>query len=111
MDTLNQVLITQRPDYNLHSININSKSNGSIISIIASQKFDNNSISASINRSGWMNITIPGGIIDSSAIVNTQKLSPIEHIRCLQYNESAQISFLMSDDVDEFDITTPSKHA
>ena len=51
VDTLNQVLITQRPDYNLHSININSKSNGSIISIISSQKFDNKSISASINRS------------------------------------------------------------
>ena len=118
VDTLNQVLITQRPDYNLHSININSKSNGSIISIISSQKFDNKSISASINRSGWMNITIPGGIIDSTKIVNSEIKSPINKIKCLQFYDivkndigdstfipkSSQISFLLKSKVDDYEI-------
>ena len=119
IDTLNQVLITERPDFNLHSININSKFNGSKVSIVSSQKFDNNSISASINRSGWMNITIPGGIVDSTNIVESEIKSPINKIKCLQFYDiikndngdstlipkSAQISFLLKSKVDDYDIS------
>ena len=65
-------LITSKPDFNIHSISINSKSNGSKLSVATTQKFDENSISASINRSGWMNITIPGGVVDSMNIVNSK---------------------------------------
>ena len=118
VDTTNQYLITDAPDYNIHSININSKSNGSKVSIITSQKFDENSISASINRSGWMNITVPGGIIDSTSIVNSKLKSPINQIKCLQFYDivknqngdstfipkSAQISFLLKSKVDDYDI-------
>ncbi len=118
VDSLNQFVITEKPNYNIHSININSKSNGSKVSIIASQKFENN-ISASINRSGWMNITIPGGIVDSTSIVNSNIKFPINKIKCLQFydiikNEngdstlipkSAQISFLLKSKVDDYDIS------
>ena len=52
IDSKEGFLITSKPDFNIHSVSINSKSNGSKISVVTSQKFDNNSISASINRSG-----------------------------------------------------------
>ena len=118
IDTINQFLITNKPDYNLHSISINSKSNGSKVTILSSQKFNDKSISASINRSGWMNITIPGGIVDSTNIVNSKIKSPINQIKCLQFydiikNEfgdttlipnSAQISFLLKSKIDDYDL-------
>ncbi len=118
IDLKNNFLITSKPDFNLHSININSKSNGSKVSIITSQKFDNNSISASINRSGWMNITIPGGVIDSNKIVNSSLKSPINQIKCMQFYDkkittsgdttyipkSAQISFFLKLKIDDYDI-------
>ena len=118
IDTINQFLITNKPDYNLHSISINSKSNGSKVTILSSQKFNDKSISASINRSGWMNITIPGGIVDSTNIVNSKIRSPINQIKCLQFydiikNEfgdttlipnSAQISFLLKSKIDDYDL-------
>ena len=119
IDTKNQYLITNKPDYNIHSINVFSKSNGSKVTIVTSQKFEEKNISASINRSGWMNITIPGGIIDSTQIVSSPKSAPINQIKCLQFydiikNEngdstfipkSAQISFLLKSKVDDYDIS------
>ena len=115
----NNFLITERPDFNVHSINVNSKANGSKISIITSQKFDEKNISASINRSGWMNITIPGAIIDSSKILSSKIKSPINQIKCLQFYEiikdengdslyipnASQISFLLKSKIDDYDVS------
>jgi len=111
-------LITSKPDFNIHSISINSKSNGSKLSVATTQKFDDNSISASINRSGWMNITIPGGVVDSMNIVNSKLNAPVSQIKCMQFYaenitlngdttyipKSAQISFFLKSKIDDYDI-------
>ena len=46
------------------------------------------------------------GIIDSAKIVNSNLISPVKRIRCLQYDQSCQISFLIKSDIDEFEISS-----
>tara|TARA_Y100001970_G_scaffold267464_1_gene357524 strand:- start:2455 stop:3912 length:1458 start_codon:yes stop_codon:yes gene_type:complete len=106
IDTSEKYLITYGNNYNISNIEISKKSNGTIIQINTNKNFDTNIISGSITPGGWLNLTIPGGRVDSIATVNSKKISPISRIRCLQYNESAQISFLLNEKVDEFDINS-----
>ena len=96
------IMYTQK-SINIHNIKISNKSNGMIIQINTKEAFENNAISGSMSQ-GWFSVTIPGGIIDSTKIVNTNNISPVKRIRCFQNYESAQISFLIDDVIDEFQI-------
>lgn len=98
----NFIMYTQK-DINISNIKVSNKSNGMIIKIDTKESFNNNIISGAMSQ-GWFNLTIPGGVIDSTKIVNAKKISPIKRIRCFQNNESAQISFLIDENIDEFQI-------
>ena len=106
IDTSGKYLILYAKNFNINDINVINKINGSIIEIHTMQRFDHNIISGSITQGGWLNLTIPGGVVDSARIVNSDKVYPIKRIRCLQYRESCQISFLMKNNIDEFQITS-----
>jgi len=106
IDTSNKYLImyTQKT-VNIDNLTIKNKNNGIDINIETKEKFNDNIISGAISQ-GWLSITIPGGIIDSTKIVNTQKKYPVKNIRCIQNIESAQISFLINEKIDEFQINS-----
>ncbi len=106
IDTSNKhfIIYTQRT-INIDDVAIKNKTNGMIIHIDTRQKFNDNIISGAISQ-GWLSITIPGGIIDSAKIVNAKKKYPVKRIRCIQNIESAQISFLINEDIDEFQINS-----
>jgi len=93
-------------NYNITDINIINKTNGIIIEINTLVEFDKNIISGAITQGGWLSLTIPQGIVDSLKIVNSKKQYPVNRIRSVQYDESAQISFLISNKIDEFEIYT-----
>ena len=42
--------------------------------------------------------------------VNSEKIFPVQRIRCLQYNESCQISFLIKNNIDEFEISSNDEY-
>ena len=105
LDKKTMYIITETPDYNIHNINVEEKMNGYNLIIKTSSKFNIQTISCSITSSGWMNLTITNGLIDSTKIVNSEVKDPIRKIRCIQSKESAQISLLLKSKIDDFEIS------
>ena len=103
-DISEQFIVTTAPSYNIHNINIENKLNGSILKINTTQKFNIETIAYSISKSGWLNVTILNGIIDSTNISKAVLVDPIKEIRCLQLPESAQLSFLLKSKIDDVEI-------
>ena len=53
--------------YNVRSLDIEEKSNGTIIRINTQESFSDRDISSFINKHGWFYLTIVGGIVDTSS--------------------------------------------
>ena len=104
IDSSESFVLTTSTLYNITSISINNKINGTVIYINTSKKFSKNMLAASITSGGWLNLTIPGAIVDSLSIVESKLENPIRRIKTIQSNESAQISFLLKTKVDDFEI-------
>ena len=104
IDSSESFVLTTSTLYNITSISINNKINGTVIYINTSKKFSKNMLAASITSGGWLNLTIPGAIVDSLNIVESKLENPIRRIKTIQSNESAQISFLLKTKVDDFEI-------
>jgi len=106
IDSSESFVLTTSPLYNINSISISNKINGTVIYINTSKKFANNMLAASITSGGWLNLTIPGAIVDSLNIVESKLENPIRRVKTIQSNESAQISFLLKTKVDDFEINS-----
>ena len=106
IDTSGHFLMMYANKPNIEDVEIITKSNGTIIKINTASKFNSNYISGAITQGGWLSLTIPGGVVDSTKLVGSNKISPIQRIRCLQYDESCQISFLVKNKIDEFEISS-----
>ena len=89
--------------YNINSLEIANKQNGTLIEVYTSTNFKKQHISHSISSANWLNITILGGVVDS---VNIQRSlsSPVKEIKTMQSNESAQISLLLNVEVEDVDL-------
>ena len=110
IDTAGEYLMFYVKEFNINDIQIVNKSNGTVIQINTNNKFNSDIISGAITKGGWLNLTIPGGIVDSMKVVNANKILPVQRIRCLQYEESCQISFLMKNKIDEFEISSTTNY-
>ena len=66
------------------------------ISINSSKEFDTDDISSSVSRSGWINVTVLNGKVDSLKFLQSSIKSPIQKILSRQFEESCQISFLLN---------------
>ncbi|MBC8213452.1 MAG: N-acetylmuramoyl-L-alanine amidase [Candidatus Marinimicrobia bacterium] len=104
VDSSEEYFVISAPNYNIHSVQIERKANGSLIRLRTSQGFNLNTIAISFSGGGWMSITIPSGKIDSLGIVNSLLQYPISQIRCMQSSESAQISFRTKSKIDDYEV-------
>ena len=99
IDTNEKFVVALRERKNIFDFNINKKLNGMEISINASQEFDTNDISSSVSRSGWINVTVLNGKIDSLKFLQSPLQPPIQKILSRQFEESCQISFLLKNNL------------
>ncbi|SVC82326.1 uncharacterized protein METZ01_LOCUS335180, partial [marine metagenome] len=90
--------------YNVKDFNIQNKTNGIVLSIKTTKKFPKQHIATSINKSGWLNITILNSAIDSIGIKNSQLTYPVTKINSIQQKESGQISFLINKKIDDISL-------
>ena len=105
LDSSEKFLLVGTPSTNILNCNIEKKKNGTLIQIKTNKYFNDSQLSASITRGGWLNLNISGGELDSLLISdNTKIISPVLRIRPLQMENSAQISFLIKDDIDDYSI-------
>ena len=91
---------------NITECNFEKKENGVLIKIKTQKFFDSDKISATVTRGGWLNINIEQGLVDSLSIINNTKLiKPIIKIRPIQLEKSAQLSFLLSSQIDDYSVS------
>ena len=90
--------------YNINAIKIEQKQNGTLIQLQTLTPFKKQNISSSISSSNWLNITILKCYLDSLAIHSGYLTPAIKKVQTLQSKESAQISFLLKEKVEDIDI-------
>ena len=105
LDSSEKFLLVGKPSTNILNCNIEKKKNGTLIQIKTNKYFNDSQLSASITRGGWLNLNIVGGELDSLLISdNTKIINPVLRVRPLQMENSAQLSFLIKDDIDDYSI-------
>ena len=90
--------------FNITNINFEQKQNGTLITLQTRRQFFAEEISNSISSSKWLNITIINGLLDSIKLNQKALQAPIRKIRTIQLRESAQISLLLDDNIEDVDI-------
>jgi len=96
IDTNEKFIVALKEKKNIFDFTINKKLNGMEISINSSKEFDAEDISSSVSRSGWINVTVLNGKVDSLKFLQSTIKSPIQKILSRQFDESCQISFLLN---------------
>ncbi len=110
LDSSEEYILTNAPNFNVHGVTIQNKVNGSIVKVNTSKKFSADVLAASITRGGWLNLTIAGAKVDSLSLVESQLRNPVVRIRTIQSQESAQVSFLLKSKVDDFELEAYNDH-
>ena len=109
IDSSEELLIIDLPNYNIDNYNISERGNGIVITLNTGKTFDEDLIAAWITDNNWLSLSIPGGIIDTTAIRAIPIQSPIEDIQTVQMDNSAQISFLLNIIPDDFELSSFDK--
>jgi N-acetylmuramoyl-L-alanine amidase len=92
LDIENRTIRVYSHDYNITGIGVEEKSNGFIIRLNTTKRFDESKISAWIKHD-WLYVTLNGGTLDSTRLSSTNKKGLVEKIVPFQFDNSAQISF------------------
>ena len=79
--------------FNINNVNIEQKSNGTILRVKTSKQFSDGDISSFINTNGWFYLTIKDGLVDTSMIKKTQMKGVVTKVISNQFDESAQLAF------------------
>ncbi|MBT3501499.1 MAG: N-acetylmuramoyl-L-alanine amidase [Candidatus Marinimicrobia bacterium] len=85
--------------FNITGINIDVKSNGTIIRLTTRKPFSERNISSFINKHGWYYLTIAGAIVDTININNGITRGVIQRIESDQLGETAQVAFKLGAEV------------
>ena len=105
IDSSESNIIYENKSFNITNYNIVNKNNGTMITLSTKQLFDKKLISASLSSNGWISLTIPGAYIDSIGVRKSIKEDPITKVKITQMNQSAQISFLLNNVLEEYEIS------
>jgi len=79
--------------FDITGINIESKSNGTIIRLATKKPFSERHISSFINKHGWYYITVADAVVDTLTINTGLSRGIINKIESDQIGETAQIAF------------------
>ena len=85
--------------YNVKTLDIEQKANGTIVRIKTQKSFSDRDISSFINKHGWFYITIVGGIVDTANLNKTITRGIIQRIESDQINETSQIALKLRSNV------------
>ena len=79
--------------FDITGINIESKSNGTIIRLATKKSFSERHISSFINKHGWYYITVADAVVDTLAVNTGLSRGIINKIESDQIGETAQVAF------------------
>ena len=85
--------------FNITDINIDVKSNGTIIHLSTKKPFSERNISSFINKHGWYYLTIAGAVIDTTRINTGLNRGVVRQIESDQIGKTAQVAFKLGSKV------------
>tara|TARA_Y100000590_G_scaffold380764_1_gene449317 strand:+ start:1383 stop:2729 length:1347 start_codon:yes stop_codon:yes gene_type:complete len=85
--------------FNIIGMEVETKSNGTIIKLITRKPFSERNISSFINKHGWYYITVAGAMVDTVALEGSEIRGVIRRVESDQIGETAQIAFKLGSDV------------
>lgn len=91
-------------DKNLVSADFEEKRNGTLIKIRTPKPFPDENIQSWIHDSGWLYLTVHEGKLDTNKFKVSSLPKIIKEVVLVQTEESAQISFKLSEKVEELDV-------
>ncbi len=92
-DPIKKLLEIDVIKYDITGIDIDVKSNGTIIRLGTKKPFLETGISSFINKHGWYYLTISGGIIDTATINTGITRGVVREIQSDQIGSAAQVAF------------------
>jgi len=98
-DAAKRLLSLNLIEFNINSVDIEQKSNGTILRINTSRQFSDGDISSFVNNNGWFYLTVREGIIDTSMIKKTDTRGVVTKVTSNQFDESAQLAFRLRSDI------------
>ena len=98
-DPLREILEINVIKYDITKIEIDVKSNGTIIRLETKKPFAENGISSFINKHGWYYLTISGGTIDTASINLGITRGAVRQIESDQIGSTAQVAFKLGSKV------------
>jgi len=100
----NKILYVNPNIHNINKLTVSNKQNGTLIKLITTKKFKSQDISSFFSSSNWLNITILNCYLDTLSFNQSILQAPVSKIKTVQSNESAQISLLLTTDIEDIDI-------
>ena len=91
--------------FNITDINIDVKSNGTIIRLPTKKTFFEGNISSFINKHGWYYLTIAGGVIDTVNINSAMPHGVVRQIESDQIGKTAQLALKLGTNVISHDLS------
>ena len=98
-DAAKKLLSLNLIEFNINSVIIEQKSNGTILRVNTSRQFSDGDISSFVNNNGWFYLTVREGIIDTSMIKKTDTRGVVTKVTSNQFDESAQLAFRLRSDI------------
>ncbi len=98
-DAAKKLLSLNLIEFNINSVSIEQKSNGTILRVNTSRQFSDGDISSFVNNNGWFYLTVREGIIDTSMIKKTDTRGVVTKVTSNQFDESAQLAFRLRSDI------------
>ena len=86
-------------NFNITNLEIDQKSNGTILTLYTKQHFDEGHISSFVHDNGWFYLTIQDGLVDTTRIKKVVTRGVVAKVAAHQFAESAQIAFRLRSDI------------
>ncbi len=102
-DSHKQILEFQLTKFNVNSLTIDEKTNGTILRIKTSKYFDDGDISVFKHQNGWFYVTINGGLVDAAEMQRTETRGVVQQVTYDQMKESAQLALKLRSDIEGYE--------
>ncbi|MFC1527390.1 N-acetylmuramoyl-L-alanine amidase [Candidatus Neomarinimicrobiota bacterium] len=95
----NEIVIVPT-EYNIQSIQVDEKANGTIVRVKTLEKFKKKEISTFLHKNGWFYLTIQGAAADSNSILKTDTRGIVKEISMDQLEGSLQLAFFLRSEIE-----------
>ncbi|HKJ68985.1 MAG TPA: N-acetylmuramoyl-L-alanine amidase [bacterium] len=89
--------------FNITNIIIEEKKNGTLIRVPVTREFRENEIAAAV-KPGWMYLTVAGGYMNARQLARVPTAGAVRRVVPIQMENSAQLSFRLRNQVEDYDV-------